>query len=144
MMVCKKKKKKKNFFFFFFCIFTSGRFCLTPGSAGVGPHFREAPGWSGRVHMYGCQCKTGSPKLSINHSQTELLLTGGSFKLTSSPWIFERRAVTTPTTLVSKGRHCYWDYSVSNDKGSGHSSDSFISPCKSCFNKLNIMMNLLA
>ena len=45
------KKKKKNFFFFF-CIFTSGRFCLTPGSAGVGLHFREAPGWSGRVHMY--------------------------------------------------------------------------------------------
>ena len=36
----------------FFWIFTSGRFCLTPGSAGVGPHFREAPGWSGRVHMY--------------------------------------------------------------------------------------------
>ena len=44
-------KKKKNFFFFI-CIFTSGRFCLTPGSAGFGPHFREAPGWSGRVHMY--------------------------------------------------------------------------------------------
>ena len=49
-MVC--KKKKKIFFFVFFCIFTSGRFCLTPGSAGVMPHFREAPGWSGRVHMY--------------------------------------------------------------------------------------------
>ena len=32
--------------------FTSRRFCLTPGSAGVGLHFREAPGWSGRVHMY--------------------------------------------------------------------------------------------
>ena len=42
-----EEKKKKNF-----CIFTSGRFCLTPGSGGVGPHFREAPGWSGRVHMY--------------------------------------------------------------------------------------------
>ena len=24
--------------------------------------------------------------------------------------IFERRAVTSPTTLVSKGRHCHWDY----------------------------------
>ena len=50
----KKKKKKKKFFFFFVVvgIFTSGRFCLTHGSAGVGLHFREAPGWSGRVHMY--------------------------------------------------------------------------------------------
>ena len=53
------------------------------------------------------------PKLSINHSQTELLLTGRSFKLTSSPWSFERRAVTSPTTLVSKGRHCHWDYLIS-------------------------------
>ena len=26
--------------------------------------------------------------------------------------IFERRAVTSPTTLVSKGRHCHWDYSI--------------------------------
>ena len=43
------KKKKKIFFFF---IFTSGRFYLTPRSAGVGLHFWEAPGWSGRVHMY--------------------------------------------------------------------------------------------
>ena len=24
--------------------------------------------------------------------------------------IFERRAVTSPTTLVCKGRHCHWDY----------------------------------
>ena len=39
---------KKNIFFFF----TSGRFCLTPGSAGVGLHFQEAPGWSRKVHMY--------------------------------------------------------------------------------------------
>ena len=30
-------KKKKNF--------TSGRFCLTPGSVGVRLHFWEAPGW---------------------------------------------------------------------------------------------------
>ena len=30
----------------------SGRFCLTRGSAGVGLHFREAPRWSRRVHMY--------------------------------------------------------------------------------------------
>ena len=44
----KKKKKKKNFF----CIFTSGRFCLTRRSVGVRLHFWEAPGWSGRVHMY--------------------------------------------------------------------------------------------
>ena len=34
-------KRKKSFFFFY--IFTSGRFCLTPGNAGVGLHFREAP-----------------------------------------------------------------------------------------------------
>ena len=43
---------RKNDGLEFFCIFTSGRFCLTPGSAGVALHFREAPGWSGRVHMY--------------------------------------------------------------------------------------------
>ena len=49
--------------------------------------------------------KKGSPKLSINHSQTELLLIGRCFKLTSSQCIFERRTVTSPTTLVSKGRH---------------------------------------
>ena len=40
-----KKKKKKNFS-------TSGRFCLTHGSAGVRLHFWEAPRWSRRVHMY--------------------------------------------------------------------------------------------
>ena len=33
-----------------------------------------------------------------------------SFKLTNSPAFFERRCVTSPDTLVSKGRHCYWDY----------------------------------
>ena len=44
--------------FFFFCIFTSGRFCLTRRSAEVRLHFREAPGWSGRVHMYG-KCQWG-------------------------------------------------------------------------------------
>ena len=47
-----RKNDGSGIFFFFFCIFTSGRFCLTAGSAGVGLHFREAPGWSGRVHMY--------------------------------------------------------------------------------------------
>ena len=31
---------------------TSGRFCLTWGSAGVGLHFLEAPGWSGRYHVW--------------------------------------------------------------------------------------------
>ena len=34
---------------------------------------------------FGCQCKTGSQKLSINLSQTGLFLTGRRFKLTSSP-----------------------------------------------------------
>ena len=34
------EKKKK---IFLFCIFTSRRFCLIPGSAGVGPHFRRLP-----------------------------------------------------------------------------------------------------
>ena len=28
------------------------KFCLTPWSAGVELHFREAPGWSGTVQMY--------------------------------------------------------------------------------------------
>ena len=42
--------------------------------------------------------------------KTALLVTGRCFKLTNSPCIFERRAVTSPTTLVSKGRHCHWDY----------------------------------
>ena len=37
---------------FFFVIFTSGRFCLTHKSVGVGLHFQEAPGRSGRVRMY--------------------------------------------------------------------------------------------
>ena len=40
----------ENYLFFFF--FTSGRFCLTHGSAEVRLHFRAAPRWSGRVHMY--------------------------------------------------------------------------------------------
>ena len=77
------KKKKKNFFFFF-GIFTSGRFCLTPGSAGVRLHFREAPGWSGRVHMYawiltqmfGSGSTNGTPEKDSNlwllkHKNTE-------------------------------------------------------------------------
>ena len=42
--------------------------------------------------------------------KTALLVTGRCFKLTNSPCIFERRAVTSPTTLESKGRHCHWDY----------------------------------
>ena len=42
----------KKYIYFFFRIFTSRRFCLTRGSAGVRVHFWEAPRWSGRVHMY--------------------------------------------------------------------------------------------
>ena len=38
--------------------------------------------------------------------QTARLIIGRCFKLTNSPCIFERRAVTSPTMLVSKGRHC--------------------------------------
>ena len=41
--------------------------------------------------------------------QTARLVIGRCFKLTNSPCIFERCAVTSPTTLVSKGRHCHWD-----------------------------------
>ena len=41
---------------------------------------------------------------------TALLVTGRCFKFTNLPCIFERRAVTSPTTLVSKGRHCHRDY----------------------------------
>ena len=42
--------------------------------------------------------------------KTMRLVTGRCFKLMSSPPFCERRAVTSPTTLVSKGRHCHWDY----------------------------------
>ena len=44
--------------------------------------------------------KKKSPKFSINHSQTARLLTGRTFKLTISPGIFERRAVTSPERLL--------------------------------------------
>ena len=57
-----------------------------------------------------CQGKKGSPKLSINHWQAGLLVTCRCFKLTNSPCIFEHRTVTSLTTLVSKGRHCHWDF----------------------------------
>ena len=46
--------------------------------------------------------------------KTALLVTGRCFKLTNSPCIFERRAMTSPTTLVSKVRHCHWDYRYRN------------------------------
>ena len=39
-------------FFFFLCVYSHLGGCLPPGSAGVGLHFREAPEWSWRVHMY--------------------------------------------------------------------------------------------
>ena len=80
----------------------------------------------------GCQGKKGSPKLSINHWQTGLFLTCRCFKLTNSPCIFERHTVTSPTTLVSKGRHCHWDFANRRLKDYQPTSDDHYSATCRC------------
>ena len=72
--------------------------------------FRPNPDYK---YMYDeCVYQMKEQNKSLN--QTARLVIGRCFKLTNSPRIFERRAVTSPTTLVSKGRHCNWDQPISS------------------------------
>ena len=61
------------------------------------------------VKLFECQCMVfgdGQFNLVTDRATCHRSL----FQAYKSPCIFERRAVTSPTTLVSKVHHCNWDY----------------------------------